>query len=63
MSETNKRSLEHAETGAQGAEAKQLYEAPRILSVEPLEAVASTCDGGGGYGKTVPPCSPGRLGS
>jgi len=38
------------------------YEAPRILSVEPLEAVAATCDPPTGpFGKEVPRC--GTLGS
>ena len=42
---------------------KKPYEAPKILSVEPLEAVAANCDPpSGGFGKTVPfPC--GALGS
>ncbi|WP_457676113.1 hypothetical protein [Thiolapillus sp.] len=39
------------------------WEAPRILSDEPLEAAAATCDGTGGYGKSVPQCAPQTLGS
>jgi len=38
------------------------YEAPRILSVAPLEAVAAVCSPPTGpFGKTLPPCS--TLGS
>lgn len=35
------------------------YEAPRVLSAEPLEAAAATCNPPtGAFGKTVPiPCS------
>lgn len=39
------------------------YTAPKMLSVEPLEAVAAACDSTGGFGKSVPSCSPGNLGS
>ncbi len=44
---------------------KRPYEPPQILSSEPLEAAAATCDGKGtgGFGKSVPTCSPARLGS
>ena len=34
------------------------YTPPRILSVEPLEAVAATCDGTGGYGKSTRHATP-----
>jgi len=38
------------------------YAPPRVLSTEKLEAAAATCDGAGGFGKTIPtPC--GTLGS
>ena len=40
-----------------------VYSPPMILSVEPLEAAAATCDGTGGYGKSVPTCNPRTLGS
>lgn len=37
--------------------AKRPYEAPQILSEEPLEAVAATCNPPtGGFGKTGPIC-------
>ena len=54
------------DTGADAvAESPRLpYEAPRILSVGPLEAVAATCEPGGTpapFGKDVPYCS--ALGS
>ncbi|WP_154662385.1 hypothetical protein [Thiolapillus brandeum] len=42
---------------------KKTWEAPRILSDEPLEAAAATCNGAGGYGKSVPQCNPQTLGS
>lgn len=37
------------------------YSPPRVLSAEPLEAAAATCNPpAGGFGKTVPfPCSTG----
>ncbi len=49
--------------GKPGSEGKRPYEAPRVLSAEPLEAAAATCDPpAGGFGKAVPiPC--GTLGS
>ena len=50
-----------ADTGASGAKnLRKPYIAPGMLSVEPLEAVASTCDGGT-FGKPnlTPPCSGG----
>ena len=34
------------------------YTAPKMLSVEPLEAVATPCDGTGGFGKSLPSCNP-----
>jgi len=38
------------------------YRRPRVLSAEALEATAATCDGAGGFGKSIPiPC--GTLGS
>lgn len=49
------------DTGASGAKnPRNPYIAPRMLSVEPLEAVASACDGGT-FGKPslIPPCSGG----
>lgn len=38
---------------------KRPYEAPRVLSAEPLEAAAATCDPPtGAFGKSVPiPCA------
>ncbi len=40
------------------------YVAPRVLSAEPLEAAAATCDPpAGGVGKAAPPCNPSTLGS
>ena len=57
MSE-NEQKPEKRETGK-----KKTWEAPRILSDEPLEAAAATCDGAGGFGKAVPQCSPAMLGS
>jgi len=42
---------------------KRTYTAPRILSVEALEAVAATCDPpAGGFGKIIPTFC-GTLGS
>lgn len=46
-----------------GGAPRKPYEAPRVLSVETLEAVATICDGTGGYGKSVPTCQPGMLAS
>ena len=57
MSENEQRQKKR-ETGE-----KKTWEAPRILSDEPLEAAAATCDGTGGFGKAVPQCSPATLGS
>ncbi len=44
---------------------KKTWEAPRILSDEPLEAAAATCDPpSGGFGKSVADnCNPAMLGS
>lgn len=39
------------------------WKKPKILSTEPLEAAAATCDSGGGFGKSVPTCNPTMLGS
>ncbi len=37
---------------------RRRYEPPRILSAEPLEAAAATCDPpSGGFGKSVPSCN------
>ena len=65
------RSLKPAEKGKpdgspgarDGGAPRKPYEAPRIVSVERLEAVATICDGTGGYGKGPPTCQPGQLGS
>lgn len=42
---------------------KRRYEAPRIISTEPLEVAAGLCTGVGGYGKGPPSCLPTRHGS
>jgi hypothetical protein len=43
---------------AASVESKRPYTAPRILSAEPLEAMAATCSPqSGSYGKSIPvPC-------
>lgn len=48
-----------ADKGETGANGKRPYEAPKVLSAEPLEAAAATCDPPtGAFGKSVPiPCS------
>lgn len=61
---TDKRSPTATEdTHQTRAEGKRPYQAPRILSAEPLEAAAATCDPQtGAFGKSIPtPC--GVLGS
>lgn len=42
---------------------RRTYVQPKILSAECLEAAAATCDGSGGFGKSVPTCNPRHLGS
>jgi hypothetical protein len=43
---------------------RRRYTPPRLLSSEPLELAAATCSPPAPpYGKTVPTCSPGFLGS
>ncbi len=58
---TTQTTLSSDATGQPGA--KRPYQAPRVLGAEPLEAAAATCDGSGGFGKSVPTCSPATLGS
>lgn len=55
---------DHRDTGgepqseAAGVERpRQPYAPPRVLSAEPLEAAAATCDPPSGpFGKSIPPC-------
>lgn len=43
----------HPETEATGEPKKRSYEPPRILSREPLEAVAAVCRGGTSKGNPI----------
>ena len=55
---------EKAQESPEKPRVRKPYVAPRVLSTEPLEAVASTCNPPvGGFGKSVPLCSPGMFGS
>lgn len=61
MSDDSSNSKQHPEakhSTLADSGAKRPYQAPRVLSAEPLEAAAATCDPpAGGFGKTVPiPC-------
>lgn len=60
MTDNSEQSKTVTDSRPQPAEAgKRPYEAPRVLSAEPLEAAAATCDPPtGAFGKSVPiPCS------
>lgn len=48
-------SSQNADDASTAGSGKRSYEAPRVLSVEPLEAAAATCDPPtGGFGKSNP---------
>ncbi len=67
MENTRKRGAENStgrtnNTAPDDAATLRPYSRPQVLSSERLEASAATCDGTGGFGKTIPvPC--GILGS
>jgi hypothetical protein len=43
---------------------RRSYSPPRLLSIEPLEAAAATCNPPtGGVGKSAPACNPQTFGS
>lgn len=56
---------ENQQDALQKKEKKRPYAPPRILSDEPLEAIASTCNSStpGGFGKTAIPNCAGGYGS
>ena len=54
-SQSNQSKNNDAKNDAEGSSQKRPYSAPRILSVEPLEAVATVCeDTGAQFGKDIP---------
>jgi hypothetical protein len=64
----NKHPEDRPEAGADESSAatkpRRAYTPPKLLSVEPLEAAAATCDPPtGGFGKSPPACNPRTLGS